>query len=298
MSDSMPADVHGSDSVLDLVDLWQELRRHWIGYSAIVLFFGVVGALAGLFLPKTYRAEAILQPVQGSSASGLASMLGQFGGLASLAGISLSGGTGDTIRAVALLGSRELTREFVHENDLFPVLFWKKWDPVGQKWLTDDPEKIPTDWDVYRLFEKRVRTITENRRTGIVSLAINWRDRELAAKWANDYVALADRRMRELAIEESESRIKLLEEELAKGPAIGVQDGIYRLIQAEIQRIVLAKSAEDFSFRVLDPAVVPDEDAQVRPRPALYTLIGLFFGAAVAGVLMLWQLLRPRRSTA
>ena len=89
-----------------------------------------------------------------------------------------------------------------------------------------------------------------------------------------------------------------VEQELAKGPAIGVQDGIYRLIQAEIQRIVLAKSAEDFSFRVLDPAVVPDEDAQVRPRPALYTLIGLFFGAAVAGVLMLWQLLRPRRSTA
>ncbi len=298
MRDSMPADVHGSDSVLDLVDLWQELRRHWIGYSAIVLFFGVVGALAGLFLPKTYRAETILHPVQGSNASGLASMLGQFGGLASLAGISLSGGTGDTIRAVALLGSRELTREFVHANDLFPVLFWKKWDPVGQQWLTDDPEKIPTDWDAYRLFEKRVRTITENRRTGIVSLAINWRDRELAAKWANDYVALADRRMRELAIEESESRIKLLEQELAKGPAIGVQDGIYRLIQAEIQRIVLAKSAEDFSFRVLDPAVVPDEDAQVRPRPALYTLIGLFFGAAVAGVLMLWQLLRPRRSTA
>lgn len=298
MSDSKPADAYGSDSVLDLVDLWQEFRRHWLGYSAIVLFFGVLGALAGLFLPKTYRAEVVLQPVQGSSAGGLASMLGQFGGLASLAGINLGGGAGDTVRAVALLGSRELTREFVHANDLFPVLFWKKWDPAGQKWLTEDPEKIPTDWDTYRLFEKRVRTVTENRRTGLVTLAMSWRDRELAAKWANDYVSLADRRMRDLAIEESESRIKLLEQELAKGPAVGVQEGIYRLIEAEIQKIVLAKSAEDYSFRVLDHAVVPDEDAQVKPRPALYTLIGLFLGAAVAGVLILWQLLRPRRPAA
>jgi uncharacterized protein involved in exopolysaccharide biosynthesis len=282
---------------LDLFDLWGEFRRRWWQYVGVVFVFGVIGALAGLYLPKTYRVDVTFLPVDTRSASGgLASMLGNLGGLASMAGLAGLDRGKDSVTAVAMLQSRELTRDFVHQNGLMPELFWKYWDADRKDWEADlSPKKVPTDWDVYRLFEKRVRRVNEDKRTGLVTLSIQWRDRQLAADWANGLLALADKRMRERAIAESEARIKLLNLELDKGPAIGVQQGIYRLIEAEINKIVLAKSATDFSFRIIDPGVVPDEDAQVRPRPAMYTLIGLMAGGALALAWLLTRLLTTGR---
>ena len=268
---------------LDIFDITTEVRRGFSGYFAMIVIGGAIGLLLGLVLPKTYRAEVTLRPIAtNTSAGGLASMLGRFG---SLSGLSLLQSGGDSVTAVATLQSRELTRAFVHQNQLMPTLFDSKWNADGKKWR--DSEKAPSDWDVYRLFEKSIRDVVEDRRTGLVRLAIEWRDREQAAAWANGLVALADSQLRAKAVEESTERIRLLREQLEGERSIEIRQGIYQMIETEIQSIVVSRSSKDFAFSVIDPAVVPDENAQRKPRPVLYLLTGMILGGCVAALLVL-----------
>jgi uncharacterized protein involved in exopolysaccharide biosynthesis len=75
-----------------------------------------------------------------------------------------------------------------------------------------------------------------------------------------------------------------------------MRQSIYRLIQAELEKEMVASVRVQYSFRVIDAAKAPDPDDFVRPQRFLLTLFGLFMGVAlgVIGVLVL-SVLRPSR---
>ena len=77
------------------------------------LLFAIVGVAVALTRTPIYRADVLLMPrQQEESIGGITSLMGQFGGLASLAGLSL-GGANDSEEAIAYLQSRQLTEMFI-----------------------------------------------------------------------------------------------------------------------------------------------------------------------------------------
>jgi uncharacterized protein involved in exopolysaccharide biosynthesis len=271
------------DQEISVFDIVSELRSRPVFYSSIVAALLLVTAIAIAVMPRTYRATITLMPVEaGGVASGLAALAGQFGGLASLAGVPLSGLGGGDQAAVATLRSRDLIYTFVEREQLLPVLFSRKWDDEKQHWTVPEPREVPTLWDAYKLFDKKIRRVDEDKRNGVVTLSVHWRDPVLAARWANELVRLTNEQTRQRSIAESESRIGLLRKELELRQEVELQQGIFRLIQAEINRITIARAAEDFAFQVIDPAVAPDHDAYVRPRPFLYLVLAALLGVFTA----------------
>jgi hypothetical protein len=81
------------DDEINLAELW---RAIWAGKLTIILIsfiFAIASIYFALSKPNIYKASIILAPASNESgAGGLSALAGQFGGLASMAGINLAGG--------------------------------------------------------------------------------------------------------------------------------------------------------------------------------------------------------------
>ena len=206
----------------------------------------------------------------------MAGGLAQLGGLASLAGINLGAGGGSQ-NAVAVLKSKDFAREFISDKDLVPVLMSDR--------LTAQP---PVDIrDAVERFDKEVRAIGEDKKTGLLTLSITWTDPALATEWANELVRRANARLRAQALQEAERNIKYLQGEIAAPNVTSLQQAIGKVIESEMQKLLLARGNEEYAFKVIDKAVQPKKRA--KPQRAIVVLIA----GLVGGVLSLfWILVR------
>lgn len=281
--DVLPGDQITLEQVLRLA--W---RDRWIIVISTAVLAGVTAAGAFLVTPK-YAAEVVMIPVKADDArAALSGMVGQLGGIGSLAGFVLPSG-GNKDEYLAYLQSNRFTARFLEDEQLLPVLFAKLWDPRTDRWDVDDPDDVPTLADGVKEFSRRVRAIQEERRTGIVTLSVVWSDPEVAAHWANLMVDRVNRDLRQRAIAESEASIEYLNGELAKTNVVEVQQAIYRLIENEIKSVMLANVRQEYAFKVIDPAVAADKDDVVRPKKLAMILLGAMFGAGFGFVFALWR---------
>jgi uncharacterized protein involved in exopolysaccharide biosynthesis len=259
---------------LDMRELFGTLWQKKLLVGAITGFCTVLAVAAALLMQPVYRAEALLLPVTDGSSRSLGQFAGQFGVLAQLAGPAFSA-TGETAAALATLESRALIETFIEENKLLPVLFSPRWDEHGRSWLISDPSEIPTLHDGYDQFRK-ILTVVEQKKTGLVKVMIDWRDPGLAAVWVNDLVTRANRMLRDRAIQESEQHLDYLNAELGKTSVSELRQSLFSLIEAELKRAMLAKGNDQYAFKVLDPAIVPNK--RHSPKRRQIVVIGFAVG--------------------
>ncbi len=277
-----PPHAYYPEDELDLIETWQVLVRHkWL--IAFMTLAGALMALAfALLSTPVYRAEVLLAPVSHEEEDGKLSAFGagQFGDLLARSGISMGSGGKRVARHIATLGSRALTTAFIEDENLMPLLFPAAAGGEGGARLSFFESEPPTLWDAYNLFDEKVRFIDLDRSTGLLTLAIEWQDPELAAQWANSLVRRVNDLLSRQAIEEARTSINYLEKQLAETSSVEVQQAIYRLIEAETKEIMLASVQEEYAFKVIDPAVAPREPA--RPQRALIVVLGLVAGLIAA----------------
>lgn len=271
-----------------LFDLWGYLwRGRWIVIGAT--FAGaLVAAAIVLVLPSWYRAEVVLIPAKELATINVG---GTLAGLASLAGVGVGGG--DATEAIAVLKSREFTGKFIDEQQLLPVLFAEKWNADTQAWQSTDPEEWPDTRDGIRYFERKVRSIVEDRRTKLVTVSIQWKDPALAAKWANLLVERLNDRMRTRALTEAEANVAYLRGELRGDAPVELQQSIGRLLESEMQKLMLARGNRDFAFRVVDGAQVPKRRSW--PNRVLVVAIAAILGGALASAFVVTRAMGKAR---
>jgi hypothetical protein len=223
---------------------------------------------------------------QGGLGASLAGSLGSFGGLASLAGIGMVGENVETEASLAVLRSREFTEKFIREKNLMPVLFEDAWDSTTNNWK--DPANPPTLARGFRVFNTAIRAVSRDKRTQLVTMTIDWHDREQAAEWANELIERLNAEMRARAIAKSTASVGFLEQELPKTPLLGTQEAINRLIEAQIKQRMVANVTQEYAFRVVDRALVPDRLDKVWPKGSVLFPMGLLLGGMVGvfGVLI------------
>jgi uncharacterized protein involved in exopolysaccharide biosynthesis len=304
LSDSGPSSKHagyvycGAEDEVSLFDMLRIVRRYkWIILSITALCLLASGLLAFLMTP-VYRAEVLIAPVsERDNSSRLVAQLEEFGGLAAFAGINTERG-GRKNEAIATLRSRLFTEQFINDEKLLPVLFADDWDEDSQRWHQSDGEKAPTMGEAYKLFDEEIRSISEDRRTGLVVLSIDWQDPEEAARWANELVRRVNALLRRKAVSESERAISYVQKQLEETSVVELQQVLHRLMESEMKEIILARINDEFAFRVIDPAVAPEE--AFRPnRPLMLlagALLGILCGVILALILNFAQLQREALS--
>lgn len=260
------------DSILRV--LWEQ--RMLIALSAVVA--GAAAVIFALVATPTYRAEAIVTEVRDSALDGVGSKAAQLGGLASLVGVDLLGGSMDR-KAQAVLHSRRLIEEFIKRH--VPL---DSFAPHGAP---------PTLWRAVQMFKEDVLEIKDTTLTGVTAVSIEWTDARVAAQWANEFVALANELLRMRALEESTRNIKYLNEQLVKTDIVELRRVLYNLVENETKTQMLANARPEYAFTVVDPAVPPE--IRWFPRRTIISLLG-FSAGLLLGVLAAFARHAWRRS--
>ena len=276
----------GRLNTIDLFEIVSTLwRGKWLLAGNTLLF--VISAVAYVLLAQPiFRAEVLLASNEPEGRAGLASRLGDIGGLASLAGINLDSASADRTEAIAMLRSRVIVEQFINENDLLPLLFSDDWDASTERWIEDDPAEQPDVRDGIEFFRDEVSIIVEDPATGLVTLAIEWTDPQTASDWAEQLVVRVNERLRARDLADSSRRLEFLNAQLESANLVELRQAISRLIESEIQTMTLAQVETEYAFRAIDPPRPPKKP--VRPQRVLVvglaTVIGALFGMLVVWV--------------
>ncbi|HLA34739.1 MAG TPA: Wzz/FepE/Etk N-terminal domain-containing protein [Rhodocyclaceae bacterium] len=281
----------------DEIDLLELVKTLWSERRFIVLFSLLICALAAgysLTIPPSFKAEAVVQ-IKGSSSSskgGVAALAG----FASVAGISMGGD--QTLEAtMGILRSKELVRSFIRSEKLIDTLLNSEEKGVslpspsqligktigGGEDKQVDPER---QLELAReTFTKGVMTLSEDKKTGLVTISIAWKDPAIAADWANRFVAMANSHLRELAIDRAQKNLEHLNTELPKASVVAVQQSIYRLIEEQVKSIMVAVVEREYAIRVIDPATKPLRKDS--PKRALMVMLAGLAAGMLAIVIVL-----------
>lgn len=276
----------------DIKQIFISANRHKAKIILVSVFCGLIAYAASFLIKPIYRAEALLlnSPAEKRGGSLFAGLGGGGSGLAALAGIGV-GSDSYSQEAIAVLKSRSLINKFVEDENLLPVLFSSEWDKESNIWkpkgwlVTILNSTPPTVSDGFEKFEKMIRHVEEDRRTGLVTLAIEWTDPKLASQWASEIVNRANAQLRESAIKQSSKSLIFLKEEATKSAEVEVKQAIYKLIDSELKREMFAQVNEDYAFKVIDPPVVPEK--KLRPKRSIFAVLGFLLGAIVTLALAL-----------
>lgn len=275
------------------IDVMEAARVLWRGkwlIAVVTFLFAAAGVAYALLATPVYRGVVVLAPNKSEQGPNLT---GSLGGLASLAGINL-GYSPDETEAIATLYSRVFIEEFIRDNDLLPILFADKWDAANGRWMEEDPEDRPDILDGVGFFIDEVRSVEEDSVTGLITLAVEWTDPQLVADWAEDLVRRINERLRARDLANSERRLAYLNSQLEKASLVELRQAISRLIENEIQTIMLAQADEEYAFKVIDPPRVPSEP--IAPRKLSIVVLATFIGGMVGVFLATWAAAAARRA--
>jgi uncharacterized protein involved in exopolysaccharide biosynthesis len=276
---SPPTSALPSESAFSALVL---LGRHARILSVAALAGVLVGAVVAFALRPVYRAELKLVPADAEGdRSSLTQMLGRLGGIADLAGVDALG-SGRKDVTLELLRSRSLARSFIESAAIAPQLDEK----IGGR---KGAAPAPLTFRALRRFDEKVRLVTEDKRSGIVTVAMYWDDPEVAARWANAYVNLFNAQMRQRAAADSKRNLQYLRQQLSGTNDVGVREAVYKLMEVELKTAMLADVREEYAAKVIDRAIAPDPADFARPKRALIMAGGLAAGLMLG---MLWLLLR------
>lgn len=268
---------YAPDEAVDLVALAQLFAREWRLVAGFVAAFAALAGIAAYTMTPTYRAEALLVPVAPPKSETLAA-IGPLGDLASLVESVVGGPRDRTTESIATLRSRSLALDFIKEQELKPQLFPDRWDVAQKSWRSDVPP--PSDLDAYELFDRQIRAVKFDRRTGLVTLSIEWHDPVAAARWTNRLVEHVNARRRSDAVQEAQKSIAYVQRQLGRTSSLEVRQALYRLIEVQTKTIAVAQAREEYAFRVIDKALPPEQ--RTRPRRLLMIAVAGMAGLALA----------------
>lgn len=248
----------------------------------ILVCIVLAGTLAWL-RPKQYTATVILAASTTNQEGGHFGALGDaassLSGLASLAGLA-SPTEELKYQAIAVLESEDLTQTFLQQNNLLPILYAKDWDASRNTWHMKDPsDRPPTLWQANQYFKRKIRNVTVDNKTGLITLTVTWRNPALAAAWANGLVKMTNDFLRAKAIARSERSIAFLNEQASKTTVLEARQAIFTVLESEIDNAMLARGTEEYAFKVLDPAFPPE-------RPSSLGVVTWMILAAAASSLL------------
>ena len=291
------------DDEIDLKELFMVLWSGKLLISAVTGLAAVISVVVALSLPNIYTASALLAPAE-SSGGGLSGLMKQYGGLASLAGVSLPGGE-EGSRAqlgMQLMKSRAFIGDFVERRDILPELMAvKSWD-AGSGDIIFDPDDYDSDAKTWvrdvdlpkrptpSLLEAHeafvdILSVSEDKQTAYVTVSVDHHSPVVAAQWVNWLVEDVNAAVKAQDVAEAEKSIEYLKQQVANTSLADLQAMFFELIQSQTETVMLAEVRPEYVFKTIDPAVIPEEKS--KPSRALICVLGTLLGGMLGVVIVL-----------
>ena len=294
--------AQNNNDEIDLRALWNVIwQGKWI-IIAITAIFAVASVFYALSLPNIYKSEALLAPVNSEQQGGLGALAGQFGGLASLAGVSLGSGKSDkTALAIEILKSREFFAKFVIKHNILPNLMAvKSWDLASNKityneniYLSDSDKWIrevtpprtakPSLQESKKVFAS-ILDIQQNKETGMVIISLEHASPAIAKRWVDWLIQDINLDMKMRDKQEAEKSIAYLQSQIDKTTIFEHKTLLFQLIEEQAKTLMFAEVRAEYVFKTIDAALAPE--LKFKPKRALIVVLGTLLGAMFSIILV------------
>ncbi|MDG2297496.1 MAG: hypothetical protein P8L75_04830, partial [Gammaproteobacteria bacterium] len=139
----------------------------------------------------------------------------------------------------------------------------------------------PSYLEVHEVYMKSVMSISQDKLTGFISIHVEHISPIFAKEFLELIIREANSLLRKRDMEESSKAIEYLTSELSKNPFVEIKESINSLIEAQLEKQMLAQINEDYILIEIDPPFV----AEKKSKP-IRSLI-FVFGATLGGMLSL-----------
>ena len=291
------------DDEIDLRELFGVL---WAGSRkiiAITAVFAFVSVIYALSLSDQYKATVLLAPAQ-SDSSDLSGALGQLGGLASLAGVDIgSGDSSEAQMAQEIMKSWSFIDVFIAENNISVEVYaaegWSRgsnelqidddiYDAETKTWLVENDNTgevgPPSSWVLFQAFSERL-VVSENKKSGLVSVSIEYYSPQIAKQWLDMYVAAINAHMQQRQMEKVTNNINYLQAQIDNTSIAEMREVFYTIIAEQTKNKMLAEASPEYAFVAVSPSMVPEEKSQ--PERAFICIIGTLLGGILSVLLVL-----------
>ena len=291
------------DDEIDLRELFYVLLEgKWIIVS-LTAFVSIVGVIYSLSLPNIYESKAMLVPV--NSSSGIAGALGSYSGLAGLAGISLpSGGDeGNSAKAIQKISSLSFFENNIltniHLPDLMAVKSWNSktntlafddsiYDRNSNTWIRDfsyPQQQIPSAQESFEVFKTAHLSLSEDKKSGFITLAIKHQSPFIAKQWVELVVNEVNAFYRQKDKSESEMAVSYLNQQISITGLSEIKQVIAQLLQEETKKLTLIEANQYYVFDYIDPPAVMEKKSE--PKRALICILSALLGGMLSILLVL-----------
>lgn len=277
----------------DEIDLRELFKVIWQGKWIIIVttfVFAVTSVIYVLSLPDIYKSEALLAPVTEDSSL---KVPGQLGGLAALAGVNLGamGGDDKTGLALEILKSREFLGRFIEKYDLLiPVMAVKGWSRDSnsleidgdiynnetKQWVRKVKSPFvskPSVQETYKEFTKLLQ-VSQNTTTGMITLSVEYYSPYIAKEWADNLIKEINEDMRQRELQEADSSIAYLNNQIAQTNLADVRTMLFSLIEEQTKTLMLANVRDEYVLKTIDPAIVSEmKNKPQRPFIVILTVL-------------------------
>ena len=290
----------------DEIDLMELLGVLWSGkrlISLVTTMAALISVVMALSMPNIFSSSALLVSAE-QSGGGMSGLMKQYGGLASLAGVSFTGGAeaDRTQLGITLMQSRGFIGDFVERRNILPELMaTKSWDmlsgdinfdleiynPETGEWVRKvSPHQTskPSALESHRAFSE-ILSVTKDTKTGYVTVSIEHMSPIIAAQWVNWLVEDVNATMKDRDVEEATKSIEYLKQQIANTSLAELQAVFFKLIQSQTETAMLAEVRSEYVFKTIDPAVVAEEKS--KPSRTTICILGTLIGGGLGILIVL-----------
>lgn len=296
--------IIANNEEIDLRELFSVILQGKWSIMVITALFAISSVFFALMQPNIYRSEALLAPSSEAQGGGLGEFASQFGGLASIAGVNLGGkgGINKTQMAIEVMKSRKFATEFIQKHNLLADLMAAdKWD-VNQNKLIYNPtlyndktntwvremkapfKPKPSMQEAFNVFTKAV-AVNLAKDSGMVTVSVEHVSPSVAQQWVTWLVQDINTMMKDRDVAEANSSTQFLNKQIALTNIADIKTILYKLIEQQAKTIMLAEVRDEYIFKTIDPAIIPEVKA--KPKRALICILGTIFGFMLGLIIVL-----------
>jgi len=171
------------------------------------------------------------------------------------------------------------------EDTNFNVYDTDKFNPATKEWISDDGLNTPPSTQkAFKKF-KTLFSVSVDKKTSFVKLTIDHPSPHVAKAWILTIINEINKLFKEKDSIESSLAISFLNNQISQTNLAEVKIVLAQMIQQHTQKLMLAESAEEYIFKVLDPPYAAE--ARLKPRRAIICIIGTILGGFLGIILSL-----------
>ena len=272
---------------VNLDDLIIRIWHNKISIAFFVLLASLIGILISLLLPNYYKSQISLIPADNKATS--SSIIGQYGMLAGLAGLSMPSQSSDkTIEALERVKSFDFFQNFFLPNisykNLVAVDSWESekniihynknlYDTKKNIWVENI--KLPTNQEAYEIYKKML-SVSTDAKSSVTLISIEHKSPYVAKYWVETIVKLLNDSMRNDMRQRTLKSINFLNEQISKTSVNEIRETISSLQQEQMKSLMLIEVNKDYIFRIIDSAIVPEKKS--KPNRSVIIVLTAFIG--------------------